>query len=120
MQSPRVRNAVQSGKFTVLFDSGIRTGPDIFKAIALGAHGVLCTYTADFLSPRSLNYVCLVGRPWLYGSIVAGQAGIEQVIRHTLADLDGTLGLSGYSTLDEIRGKYQQVLKHMTEGRAKL
>jgi len=61
-----------------------------------------------------------VGRPWLYGSIVAGQAGVEQVIRHTLADLDSTLGLSGYPTLDEIRGKYERVLKYMPEGRAKL
>jgi isopentenyl diphosphate isomerase/L-lactate dehydrogenase-like FMN-dependent dehydrogenase len=41
MESPRVKSAVESGKFTVLFDSGIRTGPDIFKAIALGAQGVL-------------------------------------------------------------------------------
>jgi len=51
MQSPRVRNAVQSGKFTVLFDSGIRTGPDIFKAIALGAQGVLCMYIRDSCFP---------------------------------------------------------------------
>lgn len=41
MKSPRIKFAVDSGKFTVLFDSGIRTGPDIFKAIALGAQGVL-------------------------------------------------------------------------------
>ena len=52
----------------------------------------------------------LVGRPWLYGSIVGGQAGVEQVIKHTLADLDSTLGLAGYRSLDEIRGKADQVL----------
>jgi isopentenyl diphosphate isomerase/L-lactate dehydrogenase-like FMN-dependent dehydrogenase len=45
MESPRVKYAVERGKFTVLFDSGIRTGSDIFKAIALGAQGVLCKCT---------------------------------------------------------------------------
>jgi lactate 2-monooxygenase len=45
-----------------------------------------------------------VGRPWLYGGIVAGQAGIEQVIKHTMADLDTTLGLCGYKSLAEIHG----------------
>ena len=42
MKSPEVKNAVKSGNFTVLFDSGIRRGPDIIKAIALGAQAVLC------------------------------------------------------------------------------
>jgi hypothetical protein len=36
-----VRNAQEQGKFTVLFDSGIRTGSDVIKAIAMGAQGVL-------------------------------------------------------------------------------
>lgn len=43
MGSPKVLEAQKSGKFTVLFDSGIRTGSDIIKAVALGAQGVLCT-----------------------------------------------------------------------------
>jgi hypothetical protein len=42
MKSPKVRAAQQSGKLTVLYDSGIRTGPDIFKALALGAQAILC------------------------------------------------------------------------------
>ena len=41
--SEKVRAAQDSGKFTVLFDSGVRTGADIVKAIALGAQGVLRT-----------------------------------------------------------------------------
>ncbi len=41
MQSPKVKAAQASGKLTVLFDSGIRSGADIFRAIALGAQGVL-------------------------------------------------------------------------------
>jgi isopentenyl diphosphate isomerase/L-lactate dehydrogenase-like FMN-dependent dehydrogenase len=39
--SPRVRRAQEQGNFTVLFDSGIRTGSDVIKAIAMGAQGVL-------------------------------------------------------------------------------
>ena len=41
-QSQKIRAAQESGKFTVLFDSGIRTGSDIIKAIVFGAQGVLC------------------------------------------------------------------------------
>ena len=41
--SEKVRSAQDAGKFTVLFDSGVRTGADIIKAIALGAQGVLRT-----------------------------------------------------------------------------
>ncbi|KAJ6466024.1 oxidoreductase [Mycena vitilis] len=92
MRSQVVKEAQASGKLTILFDSGIRTGPDIIKALALGAQAVL------------------LGRPWLYGSIVAGQAGIEQVLRHTVADLDATLGLCGYTSLNEIRGNSDKVL----------
>jgi len=44
MQSPLVKEAQQAGKLTVLFDSGIRTGSDIFKAIALGAQAVLSAF----------------------------------------------------------------------------
>jgi len=36
-----VRRAQEQGKFTVIFDSGIRTGSDVIKAIAMGAQGVL-------------------------------------------------------------------------------
>ncbi|KAJ7166321.1 oxidoreductase [Mycena crocata] len=92
MRSPTIKTAQASGKLTVLFDSGIRTGPDIFKAIALGAQAVI------------------LGRPWLYGSILAGAEGVEQVLRHTLADLDATLGLSGFTSLDQIRGKADELL----------
>ncbi|KAJ6584323.1 oxidoreductase [Mycena capillaripes] len=92
MRSQTIKDAQASGKLTVLFDSGIRTGPDIFKALALGAQAVL------------------LGRPWLYGSIIAGQAGIEQVLRHTMADFDGTLGLAGFASVAEIQGKADEVL----------
>jgi isopentenyl diphosphate isomerase/L-lactate dehydrogenase-like FMN-dependent dehydrogenase len=75
---PRVA-AAAGDRLTVLFDSGIRTGDDIFKALALGARAVL------------------VGRPYAYGLGLDGQAGVEHVIRCLLAELDLTLALSGHT-----------------------
>ncbi|MGC5565859.1 lactate 2-monooxygenase [Streptomyces sp. FR-108] len=75
---PRVAEAA-GDRLTVLFDSGIRTGDDIFKALALGAEAVL------------------VGRPYAYGLGLDGQAGVEHVIRCLLAELDLTLALSGHA-----------------------
>lgn len=75
---PRVAEAA-AGRLTVLFDSGIRTGDDIFKALALGAKSVL------------------VGRPYAYGLGLDGQAGVEHVLRCLLAEFDLTLALSGHS-----------------------
>lgn len=92
MKSPKVRESQKSGKLTILFDSGIRTGSDVIKAMALGAQAVL------------------LGRPWLYGLAAGGQAGVEQVLQHTLADLDTNLGLAGYKTLADIQGKGEDVV----------
>ncbi|MGW1257787.1 lactate 2-monooxygenase [Streptomyces sp. NPDC002513] len=75
---PRVVEAV-GDRLTVLFDSGIRTGDDIVKALALGARAVL------------------VGRPYAYGLALDGQAGVEHVIRCLLAEFDLTLALSGHA-----------------------
>jgi lactate 2-monooxygenase len=80
---PAVREAV--GKdFPVLFDSGIRTGADIFKALALGA-----------------NAVCL-GRPYVWGLGLDGQAGVEHVLRCLLAELDLTFALSGHTEISQV------------------
>ncbi len=75
---PRVAEAV-GDRLTVLFDSGVRTGDDIFKALALGARAVL------------------IGRPYVYGLGLDGQSGVEHVIRCLLAELDLTLALSGHA-----------------------
>ncbi|THG99093.1 hypothetical protein EW026_g3182 [Hermanssonia centrifuga] len=90
--SPKIKAAQASGKLTVLFDSGIRTGSDIIKAIALGAQAVL------------------LARPFMYGLAVGGQDGVEEVLRSTLADLEITLGLSGYKNIKEIQGRMDEVV----------
>jgi lactate 2-monooxygenase len=80
---PDVRAAVGS-ELVVLFDSGIRTGADVFVALALGA-----------------DAVCL-GRPFVWGLAIGGQEGVEHVLRCLLAELDLTLALSGYTSIAEI------------------
>jgi L-lactate dehydrogenase (cytochrome) len=82
-QLPAIAEAV-GDRLAVLFDSGIRSGPDVFKALALGADAVL------------------LGRPYLYGLALAGQAGVEHVLRCLLAELDLTLGNAGYSSHREL------------------
>jgi lactate 2-monooxygenase len=68
----------------VLLDSGIRTGADIFKALALGA-----------------DAVCL-GRPYAYGLAVAGRRGVAEVVANLLADFELTMALSGCRTVGDI------------------
>ncbi|TVT31540.1 alpha-hydroxy-acid oxidizing protein [Amycolatopsis rhizosphaerae] len=74
---PGIAQAVGE-KIEVLFDSGVRTGADVLKALALGAKAVL------------------LGRPFVYGLGLAGEEGVRHVLRSLLADFDLTLGLSGH------------------------
>ncbi len=80
---PDVVDAVGEGT-AVLLDSGIRSGADAFKALALGADAVL------------------VGRPYLWGLALDGQNGVETVLRCLLAELDLTMALSGCTRPSEI------------------
>ena len=75
---------VVAGKIPVLFDSGIRSGADVFKALALGADAVL------------------VGRPWVYGFAAGGVDGIVATMEHIVAELDITMGLAGVRNVGEI------------------
>ena len=80
---PAVRAAV--GKdVPVLFDSGVRTGSDVVKALALGADAVL------------------YGRPYLYGLALDGQGGVAHVLRCLLAEIDLALALTGCRNIAEI------------------
>jgi len=80
---PDVVDAVPDD-FPVLFDSGVRSGADAFKALALGARAVL------------------LGRPWVWGLGLAGEEGVRHVLRSLLAELDLTLALSGYTSFDDV------------------
>jgi lactate 2-monooxygenase len=73
---PRVVEAI-GDRSTILFDSGIRRGADVFKALALGARCVL------------------LGRPFCYGLAVGGEQGVRDVLSNLIADIDLTLGLAG-------------------------
>ena len=68
----------------VLFDSGIRSGADALKALALGARAV-----------------CL-GRPYVWGLTLGGEQGVVEVLRAFLADLDLNMALSGHASIDEL------------------
>jgi lactate 2-monooxygenase len=72
------------GRMALLFDSGIRSGADMFKALALGADAVL------------------IGRPLFYALAVAGEAGVRALLRNLIAELDLTMGLAGCRSVDDI------------------
>ncbi len=80
---PAVVEAVD-GRVPVLLDSGVRGGADMFKAVALGA-----------------TAVC-IGRPYLWGLAVAGEAGVREVLANFIADFDLTMGLAGCRSVAEI------------------
>ncbi|WP_439959785.1 lactate 2-monooxygenase [Streptomyces abyssomicinicus] len=81
-----------AGDVPVVFDSGVRGGPDVIKALALGARAVA------------------IGRPYTYGLAVGGRAGVEHVVRCLLAELDLTLAIDGYaSTAALTRGDLRPV-----------
>jgi lactate 2-monooxygenase len=68
----------------VLMDSGVRSGADVFTALALGAQAVL------------------VGRPYVYGLALAGADGVRAVFEHLMAELDLTMALTGCASVGEI------------------
>jgi lactate 2-monooxygenase len=84
---PAVRAAV-GPDFPVLMDSGVRRGSDILKALALGADCVL------------------IGRPYMWGLAVGGQAGVEEVIRMIAAETDLTMALMGAHSPAELDLSY--------------
>ncbi|RHW38311.1 alpha-hydroxy-acid oxidizing protein [Lysinibacillus yapensis] len=74
-----------NGKVPVLFDSGIYSGVDAFKALALGA-----------------DAVC-IGRPYVYGLVIAGEQGVERVMTNIYNELVTTMKLAGVRSIDELR-----------------
>jgi lactate 2-monooxygenase len=72
------------GRVPLILDSGIRGGADAFKALALGAAAVL------------------IGRPYVHGLAIAGEAGVREVIKNFKADFDLTVGCAGCRSVAEI------------------
>jgi lactate 2-monooxygenase len=89
---PAITHAV-GDQIDVLFDSGIRTGADIVKALALGAKAVL------------------LGRPYAYGLALGGEAGVRHVLRCLLAELELTLRLSGHT---DVGSPSLEILQNVT------
>ncbi|MGH1548187.1 alpha-hydroxy-acid oxidizing protein [Leifsonia poae] len=80
---PGVVEAV-AGRLSVLFDSGIRSGSDAVVALALGARAVA------------------IGRPYAYALALAGEEGVRELLRNTIAELDITLALAGVRSVDDL------------------
>lgn len=80
---PGVVQAVD-GRIPVLLDGGVRRGGDVFKALGLGATAVL------------------LGRPHLWGLAVAGQAGVDHVLKTLDNELDRVMGLAGVAQVPQI------------------
>ena len=80
---PRIADAV-GGKVAVLFGSGVRTGTDVYRALALGAEAVL------------------IGRPYVHGLALGGEEGVRHMLRTLLAELDITLAIAGVANYREL------------------
>ncbi|GLY77928.1 lactate 2-monooxygenase [Actinoallomurus iriomotensis] len=89
---PPITHAV-GDQIDVLFDSGIRSGADVVKALALGAKAVL------------------VARPYAYGLALAGEAGVRHVLRCLLAETELTLRLSGHG---DVTSPSLEILQNVT------
>ena len=80
---PRIADAV-GGKVAVLFGSGVRTGTDVYRALALGAEAVV------------------IGRPYVHGLALGGEAGVRHMLRTLLAELEITLAIAGVANHREL------------------
>lgn len=80
---PEIADRV-AGRVPIVFDSGVRGGADAAIALALGAT------------------VVALGRPYAYGLGIAGEAGVREVIRNVLAELDITVGLAGLTSVSQL------------------
>ena len=89
---PSILRAV-GDKVEVHIDGGIRSGQDVFKALALGAHGTF------------------IGRPYIYGLGAMGQAGVTRALEVIAKELDITMALTGVQKAADIaRSNRQHVL----------
>ncbi|KAA0095206.1 alpha-hydroxy-acid oxidizing protein [Mycolicibacterium sp. P1-18] len=88
-----VRDAVGQD-FAVFVDSGVRHGSDIATAMALGADAAF------------------IGRPYLWGIVAGGEAGVDKVIELLADQLTRTMALLGVTSIDELRKRGRTLVKH--------
>ncbi|MRH77670.1 L-lactate dehydrogenase [Spiribacter sp. C176] len=81
-------------KMEVYFDSGIRSGQDILKALALGANGVM------------------IGRSWVYGLGAMGEAGVTKALEVLHKEMDTTMALCGHRDINEVDRKILHIPKN--------
>ncbi|EPT01933.1 hypothetical protein FOMPIDRAFT_1029497 [Fomitopsis schrenkii] len=94
---PEIAEAV-GDKMTIIFDSGVRTGADVFKAIALGAH------------------VVAIGRLFVWGMAHEGEYGCRHVLKSLLADLDILMTAAGYRSITKDVYKNKKALRYTPSG----
>ena len=80
---PKILDAV-GAQIEVMFDGGVRSGQDLFRALALGARS------------------CLIGRAYVYGLGAGGEAGVSKAIEIIGKELDITMALTGTRSVKEI------------------
>lgn len=80
---PAIRQAVGQD-FTILLDSGVRSGTDAFKALALGANAVM------------------IGRPYIYALAAAGALGVAHLLRILRDELEITMAQAGCLRISDI------------------
>jgi isopentenyl diphosphate isomerase/L-lactate dehydrogenase-like FMN-dependent dehydrogenase len=90
---PEIASEV-GGDLEIIFDSGVRCGADVVKALALGAKMVF------------------IGRPYVYGLAIGGETGVRHVLKSILGDLQLTLHLSGIEDVTK-ENLNQSVLRQM-------
>ena len=95
---PGIVEAV-GGRVPVLLDSGVRSGADVFRALALGAAAVG------------------LGRPYVWGLAAGGEDGVREVIRNLRADFDLTMGLAGCASVARDRPRLGPA--RLTDGRGR-
>jgi len=90
-------HTVKQSGLTVLFDSGIRTGVEVLKAMCLGAKGVL------------------IGRPYMYGLAMGGEQGVSHVLDCLLAEADNSLGQMGKRSVKDLSRGDLEIKGHLAK-----
>jgi isopentenyl diphosphate isomerase/L-lactate dehydrogenase-like FMN-dependent dehydrogenase len=68
----------------IMFDSGVRSAADVFKALALGARFVF------------------IGRLWVWGLSIAGEHGVQHIMKSLLAEFDILMEVAGFQNIAQI------------------